>query len=79
MAVPEDLEVQVTTADLGYPILLGILTFWALLALGAFLTTFLKKKNLREFKDYLKRLTDPRPHRRKWSGGGRRTLEGGGV
>ena len=58
-----------TTADLGYPILLSILFCWVSFALLAFFTTFLKKKNLQEFKNYMKRITDPHPHRRGSNGG----------
>ncbi len=68
-----------TTADLGYPILVSILIIWAFFALIAFLATFLRKKNLLEFKNYVKRLTDSRPHRRGSSESGLKTPEGGGI
>ena len=53
-----------TTADLGYPILLFILIFWGVFALTAFLNTLLKKGNLKDLKEFFRRMVDPSPHRK---------------
>ena len=52
------MELMMTTVDLGFPILLTILVFWGLFALSAILTTFTKRENLRDIKDFLHRMSD---------------------
>jgi hypothetical protein len=51
-----------TTADLGYPLLLFILFFWGVFALTAFLNTLIKKGNLKNLKEFFRRMLDPSPH-----------------
>lgn len=46
------------SADLGYPILLSILIFWAIFAVSAVLTTFTKKENLKDVRKYIHHLLD---------------------
>jgi hypothetical protein len=51
-----------TSADLGYPALLFILTFWGFLAIAGFVTAFTKKENLRDIKKFWQRVIDPTHH-----------------
>lgn len=47
-----------TWADFGYPVMLGILIFWGLFAIFAILSTFTKRENLKDLKQFIHRFLD---------------------
>lgn len=53
------------SADLGVPVLMFILLFWALFALAGLVTSFTKRENLREIRQFIRRMTDTNMRRRK--------------
>ena len=46
------------TADLGYPVLVGILLFWLLFAVFSMLATFLSRDGIRDLRRFFHRMME---------------------
>jgi hypothetical protein len=51
--------------DLGVPLLSLILIFWSILVMISILNTIFGRENLKEVRDFFRRLLDTHPHKKQ--------------